>query len=150
FQTMVAAVIVVLMLPAESEGLIPVLERRLFATPRRGGPTGGPALAERGDPVALRATGLVKRYGAVAALDGVALEVEPGAAHALIGPNGSGKTTALRALAGTVAPDRGSVSLGAADVTALTVDRRVELGIARTLQATGVFEGLTALENVLV
>src|SRR5262249_48618108 len=91
-----------------------------------------------------------KRYGAVAALDGVDLDVEPGAVHALIGPNGSGKTTALRALAGAVRPDDGRILLGAEEITGCPVDRRVELGIVRTLQATGVFGGLTALETVLV
>jgi ABC-type branched-subunit amino acid transport system ATPase component len=107
-------------------------------------------LAPRAEPVALRAEGLTKRYGAVAALDGLDLLIEPGSVHALVGPNGSGKTTALRALAGTLATDEGRVLLGDEDVTAEPVERRVELGIARTLQATAIFGSLTALESVLV
>ena len=108
------------------------------------------AARSRGEPVSLRAEGLTKRYGAVAALDGLDLLLEPGTVHALVGPNGSGKTTALRALAGTLVPDEGRVLLGDDDVTAEPVERRVELGIARTLQATAVFGPLTALESVLV
>ena len=142
--------IVLLLLP-ESQGLLPALEERI---PRRAARRSGSAppvqLASRGEPLSLRAEGLTKRYGAVAALDGLDLLLEPGTVHALVGPNGSGKTTALRALAGTLAPDEGRVLLGDADVTSEPVERRVELGIARTLQATAVFGPLTALESVLV
>jgi ABC-type branched-subunit amino acid transport system ATPase component len=70
------------------------------------------------------------------ALEGLDLDVVPGAIAALIGPNGSGKTTALRLMAGTERPDAGGVE--------------IEGGVARTLQATATFRGLTALEHVLV
>jgi len=55
--------------------------------------------------------GLVKRYGAVTALDGVDLRVEAGTVHGLLGPNGAGKTTLLRVLLGLVRPDAGQVRL---------------------------------------
>ena len=97
-----------------------------------------------------RADGLVKRYGGVTALDGIDLELAPGVVWALIGPNGSGKTTALRALAGAIPLDSGRIELGAADVTTEPVDSRVRLGIVRTLQSAALFDDLTALENVLV
>ena len=60
-------------------------------------------------PVAAR--GLVKRYGRVAAVDGVDLTVEPGVTYGYLGPNGAGKTTTLRMLLGLVRPDAGSVRL---------------------------------------
>jgi branched-chain amino acid transport system permease protein len=82
----------------------------------------------------LRARGLTKRYGAVVAADDVSLSLEPGTITALVGPNGSGKTTVLRMLAGAVAPDAGTIE---------------HAGVARTLQATATFSSLTALEHVL-
>jgi ABC-2 type transport system ATP-binding protein len=60
---------------------------------------------------AVRASGLVKRFGARAAVDGVELTVAPGQVRGLLGPNGAGKTTLLRMLFGLIHPDAGSVEL---------------------------------------
>ncbi len=65
----------------------------------------------------IEATGLRKRYGSVAALDGLDLTVEQGQVVGLLGPNGAGKTTALRILLGLVAPDAGSVTIDGAPVS---------------------------------
>jgi ABC-type branched-subunit amino acid transport system ATPase component len=78
------------------------------------------------------------------------LSLEPGTVAALIGPNGSGKTTALRLLAGSDRGGGATIRLGERDVSDLGVSERVRAGVVRTLQTTSVFEGLTALENVLV
>ncbi len=59
----------------------------------------------------IEATGLRKRYGSVAALDGLDLQVEEGQVVGLLGPNGAGKTTALRILVGLVGPDAGGVTI---------------------------------------
>ncbi len=84
----------------------------------------------------LAARGLTKRYGDIVAADDVSLEVDAGRITALVGPNGSGKTTVLRLLAGTVRPDAGRIV--------------VEHGSAvRTLQATAVFSSQTPLEHLL-
>jgi len=64
----------------------------------------------RGD-VALRATGLTKRYGRAVALDGLDLQVGPGEVHAFLGPNGAGKTTTIRILLGLLKADAGEVTL---------------------------------------
>ncbi len=146
FETMAGALLVLLILAGELEGIVPELVRRLPGTGR--GRVG--VAFESRPPVPLRARGLEKAYGSVRALDVVDLDVEPGTIHALVGPNGSGKTTALRVLAGATEVDGGVVELGASDVSHDAADRRVARGVARTLQPTAVFGGLTALENVLV
>ena len=69
-----------------------------------------PAAARARGTVAL--TGLVKRYGATLALDGVSLTIAPGEFFTLLGPSGCGKTTTLRSVAGFVAPDAGEVASG--------------------------------------
>jgi branched-chain amino acid transport system permease protein len=99
---------------------------------------------------ALRAVGLQKRFGGVVAVDGLSLELAAGEATALVGPNGSGKTTALRLLSGSIAPDAGEVVLGGRNLAGTTPAERVRLGIARTLQTVTTFSELTALEDVLV
>ena len=76
------------------------------------------------DPPGLALDALEKHYGAVAAINGVSLDVPRGAILALLGPSGCGKTTILRAIAGFVAPDRGTVRLAGRDVTALPPERR--------------------------
>src|SRR5215831_14839134 len=72
----------------------------------------GPAATgtARGDPV-VRATGLTKRYGRVAALDGMDLEVGAGEVHAFLGPNGAGKTTTIRILLGLLRAVAGEAML---------------------------------------
>src|SRR6478736_6226448 len=64
----------------------------------------------------VEATGLRKRYGSVAALDGLDLAVEEGHVVGLLGPNGAGKTTALRILLGLVRSDAGRVTIAGESV----------------------------------
>jgi len=92
--------------------------------------------------------GLRKRFGGVVATDDVALEVAAGEIHALIGPNGAGKTSLIAQLAGSVAPDAGSIVFAGRDVTRLSQHARVSLGLARSFQITRLFKGFTALENL--
>jgi branched-chain amino acid transport system ATP-binding protein len=92
--------------------------------------------------------GLRKRFGGLAATDGVSLEVRAGEIHALIGPNGAGKSTLINQLCGELTPDAGKIWLMGRDVTEATVPERVALGLGRTFQITSLLEDMTVLQNV--
>ena len=74
------------------------------------------------------AEGLVKRFGPVAAVDGVSLTVAAGEVVGLLGPNGAGKTTTLRMLAGILTPDAGGVSVSGLDLHDRPLDAKKRLG----------------------
>jgi branched-chain amino acid transport system ATP-binding protein len=96
----------------------------------------------------LRTVGLSKTWGEFNANSDISLTFTPGARHALIGPNGAGKTTFINLLTGALAPTRGQVLLGDHDITKLTQNQRVKLGMTRTFQINTLFAGLTVLESV--
>lgn len=98
--------------------------------------------------VVLSVTNLVKSFGALRASDGISLDVVDGEIHALIGPNGAGKTTAINQLSGEMQPDQGEIVFNGQNVTALPVEKRAQLGLARSYQITSIFPDFTALENV--
>ena len=152
FDTAVAATLLVFVLALGGEGIVPWLAGRLRrgTTPRREPARPSvPAAPAPAEPI-LRAAGLRKAYGGVVAVDDLSLELARGETIALIGPNGSGKTTALRLISGASVADAGAIELTGSDVTGASTADRVRLGIARTLQTTSAFMELTALENVLV
>jgi branched-chain amino acid transport system permease protein len=151
FDAAVAALLLVFVLAFGGQGVLPWALRGLRRNappPRRPATPAAPAPGPS-EPV-LRATGLRKAYGGVIAVDELALELRRGETAALIGPNGSGKTTALRLISGAEPADAGAIVLDGTDVTAAPTPERVRLGIARTLQNTAVFPEATALEDVLV
>jgi branched-chain amino acid transport system ATP-binding protein len=96
----------------------------------------------------LRLLDLRKHYGGLAVTDGVSLDVLPGEIHAVIGPNGAGKTTLIHEISGIVAPDAGRIVFAGADITRLSLPRRVRAGLARSFQITSIVPGFTVLENV--
>jgi branched-chain amino acid transport system permease protein len=152
FDAAVAALLLVFVLALGGRGVLPWLLRRLDgAEPTGRAPAPRPPRPAPGphEPI-LGASGLRKAFGGVVAVDGLSLELARGETAALIGPNGSGKTTALRLISGASAPDAGSIALAGNEVTGAASAERVRLGIARTLQTTAAFPELTALENVLV
>jgi ABC-type multidrug transport system ATPase subunit len=110
--------------------------------------------------VVIRVAGLVKRYGAVVAVDGLSFSVEPGETFALIGPNGAGKTTTLKILLGLAHADAGSVGVGPdlrppsdprARVSLGYVPQRVEFPAGRTVaQVLGFFAELRGLPAAAV
>jgi branched-chain amino acid transport system ATP-binding protein len=91
---------------------------------------------------------LSKRFGALAAVDGVSLAVERGTIHAVIGPNGAGKSTLLNLLAGELPSTLGRIVFRGQDITGATADQRARLGIGRTYQSPNTFPGLTCAECV--
>ncbi|MFL5871110.1 MAG: ABC transporter permease subunit [Solirubrobacterales bacterium] len=97
----------------------------------------------------LEVKGLEKHFGGVHAVDGCSFEVEEGTITALIGPNGSGKTTVFNLIGGTMARDAGEVWLDGRRIDRMPPWRRAYLGLGRTFQITRVFGAMTVLENVV-
>ncbi len=89
-------------------------------------------------------------YGLSEVLQGVSLEVKPGAVVALIGANGAGKTTTMRAVSGLLAPTRGEVLLDGAPVHGLGAARIARLGLAHAPEGRKVFAPLSAEDNLLL
>ncbi len=89
------------------------------------------------------------RFGGLTALDAVSLSVAPGEVLGVIGPNGAGKTTLLNVLCGFIQPNTGQVLIDGLHHGHLRPHQLPGLGIARTLQGVGLFERLSALENVM-
>jgi len=91
-----------------------------------------------------------KHFGGVKAVAGVDIQVSRGTVHALIGPNGSGKTTILNVLNGIYRPTAGGIVLDGEDVTGRSPHERAGRGLGRTFQNIRLFSALSALENVMV
>jgi branched-chain amino acid transport system permease protein len=98
----------------------------------------------------LAASGLVKRFGGVTAVDDVTLELHAGEVLAVIGPNGAGKSTLVNLLSGNLVPTSGRIGISGADVTRLQAHQVARRGLARTFQTPSLFEGMSTLETVAV
>ena len=94
--------------------------------------------------------GLTKSFGGIRALDGLELAVERGRIVGLIGPNGSGKTTAFNLISGIIAPAGGRIRFLGRDITGQRADRNAAMGMARTFQNIRLFTNLTVADNVAV
>ncbi len=93
---------------------------------------------------------LVKRFGGFYALDGLSFHVSSGEILGLVGPNGSGKTTAINVISGLYAPDGGEVVLEGASIGGVASHKLVHRGINRTFQVPKPFLSLTVRQNVEV
>jgi branched-chain amino acid transport system ATP-binding protein len=98
----------------------------------------------------LNVSKLVKRFGGFYALDGLSFHVSSGEILGLVGPNGSGKTTAINVISGLYAPDGGEVALDGASIGGVASHRLVHRGINRTFQIPKPFLSLTVRQNVEV
>jgi branched-chain amino acid transport system permease protein len=157
FDPMLAALLLLAVLALGGDGIVPAL-RALFVRPAAAFERDSPHVAAPSPRTPIHADGpllvaesLTKRFGSVVAADGVSLELAPGEICALIGPNGSGKTTVLRLLAGVHRPDSGRVVLVGRPLDDDEPPRqRASRGVVRTLQGSSAFAELTALENLIV
>lgn len=98
----------------------------------------------------LQIENLQKSFGGLRAVDGLSLEVQRGTVHALIGPNGSGKTTTLNLVSGIYNPNGGRILIDGLDVTDRAPHLRAWAGVGRTFQNIRLFSNMTVLENVMV
>jgi ABC-type branched-subunit amino acid transport system ATPase component/ABC-type branched-subunit amino acid transport system permease subunit len=150
--------LVVLFLP---RGIIPTLRDLVEARRKRGkaGLVGArlelrerPQELERPEPsgrTLLEVKGLEKRFGGLRACDGASFSVQEGSITALIGPNGSGKTTVFNLIGGTMTPHAGEVWLDGRRIDGRPPWERAHAGLGRTFQITRLFRELTVLENVV-
>ena len=98
----------------------------------------------------LTAEALTKRFGGVAAVDGCSFAVPEGTITALVGPNGSGKTTVFNLLTGYLRADAGSVAFAGRPVRRPDPTRLARAGLTRTFQQARIFPELTLVENLVV
>jgi len=97
----------------------------------------------------LEVAGLTKRFGGVTAVDGCSFSVPDGSVTALVGPNGSGKTTAFNLITGYARADSGSVRFAGMSVRRPDPMRLARHGLTRTFQQARVFADLTLVENMV-
>ena len=95
----------------------------------------------------LSARALGRRFGGLAAVDDVSLELRIGEIHAVIGTNGAGKSTLVNMLSGELAASAGTVHFAGHDVTRWTQPRRARAGLGRSYQRTTVFGEFSVVEN---
>ncbi|WEF24164.1 LPS export ABC transporter ATP-binding protein [Paracoccus sp. S3-43] len=105
------------------------------------------AAARSGD--GLRVRGLRKSYRNRPVIRDVSVDLARGEVVALLGPNGSGKTTCFYCIAGLVPPDAGQVLIDGQDATRLPMFRRARIGIGYLPQEMSIFRGLTVEQNIM-
>jgi branched-chain amino acid transport system ATP-binding protein len=101
-----------------------------------------------GDGV-LRVSGVTVRFEGLTALDDVSLTAQARQVTGIIGPNGAGKTTLLNVLCGFIRPQSGTISFDGHQLTRLRPHKLAGLSVARTLQGSSLFGGLSVVENVM-
>ncbi len=95
----------------------------------------------------LACQGLTRRFGGLAAVNGVSLDFHRGEVHAVIGTNGAGKSTLINLLSGELPPSEGRITLMGRDITHLPQPQRARAGLGRSYQRTTIFPSFTVFEN---
>jgi branched-chain amino acid transport system ATP-binding protein len=98
----------------------------------------------------LEVSDLSVAFGEIEALRGVSFAVDEGAVITLLGSNGAGKSTALRAISGLVAPRAGSIVFDGKPISTLSARAIVKLGVAHVPEGRRIFPGLTVRENIML
>jgi branched-chain amino acid transport system ATP-binding protein len=93
---------------------------------------------------------ITKKFGGLVAVNNLSMQVEEKSIHALIGPNGSGKTTTLNLIAGVLKPNEGVINYKGKAISNLPTYKIARKGIGRTFQNIKLFASMTAIENVMV
>jgi lipopolysaccharide export system ATP-binding protein len=96
----------------------------------------------------LEVKNLVKRYNGKAVVNGLSIHVDPGEIVGLLGPNGSGKTTAFYMTVGLIQPESGDVFFKGQNVTSLPIHKRAQLGFGYLAQEPSIFRSLTVEDNI--
>ena len=109
----------------------------------------GPSLTVTDGAAGLRISHLVKSYRKRPVIRDVSLDLGRGEVVALLGPNGSGKTTCFYNIAGLIKPEGGTISIDGRDVTSLPMYRRAKLGIGYLPQEVSIFRGMSVEDNIL-
>ncbi len=148
----VAVILIVVFMPAGIWGFATQQIGRVRRLPRGPAAAGELTLSqdEAAEAPALAVEGLSKHFGGLKAVDDIGFEVKRGGVHALIGPNGSGKTTTLNMLSGLYRPTAGRIRLDGRDITRLAPHERAAAGLGRTFQNIRLFRSMSALDNVVV
>ena len=124
--------------------LLSILNDRRDIRPSRrpdlSGATAGPLVVDN----------IRKSFGGLSVLSRVSFQVGPGEILGLVGPNGAGKSTVCNLIAGALAADAGTVTLGAHAVDGMGQEARARLGLGRTYQTPHAFPSLTMTENVCI
>jgi ABC-type sugar transport system ATPase subunit len=106
--------------------------------------------SDAGERIALRMTGISKRFGPVHALSDVTFTVRKGTVHALVGENGAGKSTLMKVLAGVYQPDTGGIEIGDKAMVFANPGKAIEAGISMIYQELDLAEDLTVAANVFL
>ncbi len=154
---LIFAVLVILITMFLPGGLVDLIRRpfnhlRRNAAPRVETPEFGAAAETAtlaGAGLALKISGVSRRFGALQAVDDVTLSIPAGAIHGIIGPNGAGKTSLFNIVSGFLDADAGDIEIFGQKALGLKARERIGLGMTRTFQHVALFPQLSCLDNVI-
>ncbi|WP_418319735.1 ABC transporter ATP-binding protein [Piscinibacter sakaiensis] len=109
-----------------------------------------PSSGTKDSTAVIECQNLERRFGGLVAVTGIDLQVARGEIFGLVGPNGSGKTTLVNAITGFYPPQRGRILLNGSDITGMPPHKVARLKVARTFQNLALFNGMSALDNILL